>query len=141
MRYFLSFIPPSKANRVKIKNKRYIIPKDVSLKINRAIWELQKQQEKINKTFLVPVEVDITFILPNKRRRDLDNIMKTVGDCMVYAKILKDDNLIYKQKLEKIIIPNNEGVIIDIKKYKENIRKINSFIESLNEFKENIHNV
>lgn len=141
MRYFLSFIPPSKANRVKIKNKRYIIPKDVSLKINRAIWELQKQQEKINKTFSVPVEVDITFILPNKRRRDLDNIMKTVGDCMVYAKILKDDNLIYKQKLEKIIIPNNEGVIIDIKKYKENIRKINSFIESLNEFKENIHNV
>ncbi|RMA96145.1 RusA family crossover junction endodeoxyribonuclease [Hydrogenothermus marinus] len=141
MRYFLSFIPPSKANRVKIKNKRYIIPKDVSLKINRAIWELQKQQEKINKTFLVPVEVDITFILPNKRRRDLDNIMKTVGDCMVYAKILKDDNLIYKQKLEKIIIPNKEGIIIDIKKYKQNIKKINSFIESLNEFKEDIHNV
>jgi len=136
LRYFLSFILPSKANRVKIKSKRYLIPKDVSLKINKAIWELQLQQEKNKKTFKVPVEVDIKFILPNKRRRDLDNIMKTLGDCLVYANVIEDDNLIYKQKLEKFIVPKEEGIIIDIKEYKEDIKKINTFIKNLNKYKE-----
>jgi len=42
--YYLSFIPPSKTNRVKINSKafsksgkRYIVPKDVSLKINKLL--------------------------------------------------------------------------------------------------------
>ncbi len=120
--YFISFIPPSKANRVKINSKiftksgkRYIIPKDVSLKINKVIWELQLQNE--NEPIDKPVSVEIIFILPNRRRRDLDNIMKTLGDCLVYAGILKDDNLIYRQILEKKIIKGEEGVIIRIYPY------------------------
>ncbi|NPA52823.1 MAG: RusA family crossover junction endodeoxyribonuclease [Aquificae bacterium] len=123
--FFLSFIPPSKANKVKINiraftksGKRYIVPKDVSLKINKAIWELQMQNEKIKAHFSKPVEVHITFLLPNKRRRDLDNIMKTLGDCLSYAGIIEDDNLIYKQTLEKFH-SKEEGVIIKIK----NLRK------------------
>lgn len=140
MKYFLSFIPPSKANRVKIKSRRYVIPKDVSLKINKAIWELQIQQEKKRKTFKTPVQVKITFILPNKRRRDLDNIMKTLGDCMVYAKIIEDDNLIYRQDLEKIIIEGEEGIIIDIKEY-EGIKNINRIINNLKKYKDSINAV
>jgi len=122
--YFLSFIPPSKANRVKINlrafsksGKRYIVPKDVSLKINRAIWELQKQSS--GEPLKDPVEIKIDFILPDRRRRDLDNIMKTLGDCLVYAGIIEDDNLIFKQTLEKHIIKGKEGVIIRLKKYNE----------------------
>jgi len=137
--YFLSFIPPSKANRVKINTrafsksgKRFIIPKSVGLKINKAIWELQKQQEKYNFIFDTPVEVEITFFLKSKRRRDLDNIMKTLGDCMMYANILKDDNLIYKQTLEKIYT-KEEGVIIKIKDYEKND---NYDLERLKNFKE-----
>ncbi len=123
--FFLSFIPPSKANRVKINTKifsksgkRYIVPKDVSLKINKAIWELQKQNEERNVFFEEPVSVEILFLLPNKRRRDLDNIMKTLGDCLVYAGILEDDNLIFKQTLEKVILKGKEGVVIKIQRYK-----------------------
>ncbi|NPA58393.1 MAG: RusA family crossover junction endodeoxyribonuclease [Aquificae bacterium] len=123
-RYFLSFVPPSKANRIKINvraftksGKRYIVPKDVSLKINKAIWELQQQHE--GKPFHTPVEVSILFILPDRRRRDLDNIMKTLGDCMVYAGILEDDNLIYRQTLEKKVVKGKEGVVIQVSPYKE----------------------
>ena len=141
--YFLSFVPPSKANRVKINSrvfsksgKRYIVPKDVSLKINKAIWELQNQSD--NKKFSQPVEVEITFLLPNKRRRDLDNIMKTLGDCLVYAGILDDDNLIFKQTLEKFIIKGLEGVIIKIREYEgKSIDK--KILEDLKRYKENIN--
>ncbi len=141
--YFLSFVPPSKANRVKINSrvfsksgKRYIVPKDVSLKINKAIWELQNQSD--NKKFSQPVEVEITFLLPNKRRRDLDNIMKTLGDCLVYAGILDDDNLIFKQTLEKFIIKGLEGVIIKIREYEgKGIDK--KILEDLKKYRENIN--
>ncbi len=140
MKFFLSFIPPSKANRVKIKSKRYVIPNDVSLKINRAIWELQLQQKEKRYTFKEPVEVKILFILPNKRRRDLDNIMKTLGDCLVYADIIEDDNLIFKQHLEKIIIPKEEGIIIDIKKYRS-IKNFNNIINDLKNYKESLNDI
>ncbi len=141
--FFLSFVPPSKANKVKLNTraftksgKRYIVPKDVSLKINRAIWELSLQNEEKNVFFEKPVEVNITFILPNKRRRDLDNIMKTLGDCLTYAGIIKDDDLIYKQTLEKIHISKKEGVIIKIKPFKR--RKLPD-IEPLEQFKRQLN--
>ncbi|SNZ09015.1 crossover junction endodeoxyribonuclease RusA [Persephonella hydrogeniphila] len=144
-KYYLSFIPPSKANRVKINSraftksgKRYIVPKDVSIKINKAIWELQ-QQHRGNPIDL-PVSVEILFILPDRRRRDLDNIMKTLGDCMVYAGIIKDDNLIYRQTLEKRIIKGEEGVIIDIFPFDE--KEINrKIIDKLKRYKEKIDGI
>ncbi len=146
--YFLSFVPPSKANRVKINSrvfsksgKRYIVPKDVSLKINKAIWELGLQFEKNKKTFKNPVKVNITFILPNKRRRDLDNIMKTLGDCLVYANIIEDDNLIYVQNLQKFIVKGEEGVIIEIEEL-ENINNIDKQkLTSLKKYKENLNGI
>jgi len=146
-RYYLSFIPPSKVNKIKINSKvfsksgkRYIVPKDVSIKINKAIWELGLQFEKNKKTFKNPIKVNITFVLANKRRRDLDNIMKTLGDCLVYANIIKDDSLIFVQNLEKWIIKGEEGVIIeieelnDIKIDKEKLHQLKKYKDNLNEF-------
>lgn len=146
-RYYLSFIPPSKVNRIKINSrafsksgKRYIVPKDISIKINKSIWELSLQFEKNKKTFKNPIKVNITFILPNKRRRDLDNIMKTLGDCLVYANIIKDDSLIFIQNLEKWIIRGEEGVIIEIEELKDikidekKIYQLKKYKDNLNEF-------
>ncbi len=143
--YYLSFIPPSKVNRIKINlkafsksGKRFIVPKDVSAKINRAIWELQQQNTK--STLKEPLEIKIDFILPNKRRRDLDNIMKTVGDCLVYAGIIEDDSLIFKQTLEKHIIKGKEGVIIRIRKYNSRNISENDIIK-LERFKRKVNGI
>lgn len=143
--YYLSFIPPSKVNRIKINlkafsksGKRFIVPKDVSAKINRAIWELQQQNTK--STLKEPLEIKIDFILPNKRRRDLDNIMKTVGDCLVYAGIIEDDSLIFKQTLEKHIIKGKEGVIIRIRKYNSRNIPENDIIK-LERFKRKVNGI
>ncbi len=142
---YLSFIPPSKANKVKINlrvysksGKRYIVPKDVSIKINKAIWELQNQYDA--SPFSNPVEVNILFVLPNKRRRDLDNIMKTLGDCLVYAGVITDDNLIYKQVLEKVVVKGKEGVIIKIKEYVEE-EKFKQDLQKLQNYKEKINGI
>ncbi|WP_051654795.1 RusA family crossover junction endodeoxyribonuclease [Persephonella sp. IF05-L8] len=142
---YLSFIPPSKANKVKINlraysksGKRYIVPKDVSIKINKAIWELQNQYDA--SPFSNPVEVNILFVLPNKRRRDLDNIMKTLGDCLVYAGVITDDNLIYKQVLEKVVVKGKEGVIIKIKEYVEE-EKFKKDLQKLQNYKEKINGI
>ncbi|HIE59121.1 MAG TPA: RusA family crossover junction endodeoxyribonuclease [Persephonella sp.] len=146
-RYYLSFIPPSKVNKVKINSrvfsktgKRYIVPKEISIKINKAIWELGLQFEKNKKTFKNPIKVNITFILPNRRRRDLDNIMKTLGDCLVYANIINDDSLIFIQNLEKWIIKGEEGVIIEIEELKDikidkgKLYQLKKYKDNLNEF-------
>ena len=143
--YYISFVPPSKANRVKINSraftksgKRYIIPKDVSLKINKVIWELQNQND--GSPIDMPVSVEILFVLPDRRRRDLDNIMKTLGDCMVYSGILKDDNLIYRQILEKKVIKGEQGVIIRIYPYDDkNIEA--KLINKLKKYKERIDGI
>ena len=143
--YYISFIPPSKANRVKINTraftksgKRYLIPKDVSLKINKVIWELQNQNN--SPPIDIPVGVEILFVLPDRRRRDLDNIMKTLGDCMVYSGILKDDNLIYRQILEKKVIKGEQGVIIRIYPYDDKNIEV-KLINKLKKYKERIDGI
>ncbi|WP_456463440.1 RusA family crossover junction endodeoxyribonuclease [Persephonella sp.] len=143
--FCISFIPPSKANRVKINTraftksgKRYLIPKDVSLKINKVIWELQNQSE--NTSINIPVNVEILFVLPDRRRRDLDNIMKTLGDCLVYSGILKDDSLIYKQTLEKVIIKGEQGVIIRIYPYDDKNIDV-KLIKKLKHYKEKVNGI
>ena len=143
--FCISFIPPSKANKVKINTraftksgKRYLIPKDVSLKINKVIWELQNQSE--NTSINIPVNVEILFVLPDRRRRDLDNIMKTLGDCLVYSGILKDDSLIYKQTLEKVIIKGEQGVIIRIYPYDDKNIDV-KLIKKLKHYKEKVNGI
>ncbi len=146
--FYLSFVPPSKANRVKINarafsksGKRYIVPKDVSLKINRAIWELNNQHPLDKPLFSSPVKVEIVFILPNKRRRDLDNIMKTLGDCLVYANIIEDDSLIYIQELKKQVIKGEEGTIIKISTLKKTEFLSEKQLNQLKMYKGNIHGI
>lgn len=146
--FYLSFVPPSKANRVKINarafsksGKRYIVPKDVSLKINRAIWELNNQYPLDKPLFSSPVKVEITFILPSKRRRDLDNIMKTLGDCLVYANIIEDDSLIYIQELKKQVIKGEEGTIIKINTLKKTEFLSEKQLNQLKKYKGSIHGI
>ena len=66
------------------------------------------------------VNVKCTFIVPDKRRRDLTNLENAIADILVKYEILKDDNyniiqswdgsrIIYKKGIEKIIIEINKA--------------------------------
>jgi len=113
---------PAKANRGRIfrnsktgKNFVYI-DKDVEKKIKDA--ELQISHQYKGKPIEYPVEVNVFFFFKTKRRRDLDNIMKTLGDVLESSGVLKDDKLIFREKLEKFLGIGFDGIFIEIKPYK-----------------------
>lgn len=47
-------------------------------------------------TFTVPVGMTIRACPPDKRRRDLDNIVKPLGDLLEHSGVLKNDSLIHE---------------------------------------------
>lgn len=86
--------------------------------------ELYKQFEKDCGIFLkkysketidYPINLKCTFIVPDKRKRDLTNLENAIADILVKYKIIEDDNyniiagwdgsrIIYKKGKEEIII-------------------------------------
>lgn len=90
--------------------------------------KLYKQFEKDCGLFLnryklnidYPINLKCTFIVPDKRKRDLVNLLNAIQDILVKYKIIADDNynvvysidgsrIIYKKGLEETIIEITEA--------------------------------
>ncbi len=117
----LSQVPVPKSNRyIRRRGGKVFKPPRVRNWEVKALWEI-KQQYKGN-----PIEervsVDITFILPNHRKRDIDNMLKSLWDILEKAGVIRNDNLIYEVRTLKKIEKNKEGVIIRIKEFSEDVR-------------------
>jgi Holliday junction resolvase RusA-like endonuclease len=85
---------------------------------------MPKLKEPINK----PVNLKCTFIVPDRRKRDLTNLENAIADILVKYRVLEDDNynilagwdgsrIIYQKGVEKTIIEIEEGSI-DEKEHK-----------------------
>lgn len=48
-----------------------------------------------------PLEVEIVAVLPDRRRRDVDNMLKAALDAMQHAGLYGDDSQIVKLSIEK----------------------------------------
>ncbi len=57
------------------------------------------QQDK-GSGFKTPVSVSYRFGQPNKKRRDLDNLLKAPNDLLVEHGIIEDDSLIHRISAE-----------------------------------------
>jgi len=91
---------------------------------------LIEAKSKFNvKTYTGPTTVGVVFVYPHTKqsakeghsvpkvtRPDVDNLAKSVLDCMVSAGWLEDDNLIVELILKKIHAPSAQ-VVIDIDDY------------------------
>lgn len=66
-----------------------------------------------------PINLKCTFIVPDRRKRDLSNLLNAIQDILVHYKILEDDNysivesvdgsrILYKKGEEKTIIEIEE---------------------------------
>jgi Holliday junction resolvase RusA-like endonuclease len=91
---------------------------------------LIEAKNKFNvKTYTGPTTVGVVFVYPHTKqsakeghsvpkvtRPDVDNLAKSVLDCMVSAGWLEDDNLIVELILKKIHAPSAQ-VVIDIDDY------------------------
>ncbi|HIP42545.1 MAG TPA: RusA family crossover junction endodeoxyribonuclease [Aquifex aeolicus] len=112
----LSKLPVPKSNRyIRRKGGRVFKPPRITNWEVRAVWELKQQYtgEPID----YEISVDITLILPNRRKRDIDNMLKSLWDVMEKAGIIKNDNLIYEVHTIKKIEKGKEGVIIKINRF------------------------
>lgn len=115
---FLSRLPVPKSNRyIRRKGGKVFKPPRVVNWEVRAIWELREQYkgEPIN----WEISVDVVLILPNKRKRDIDNMLKSLWDVLEKAGVIKNDNLIYEVRTVKKVEKGKEGVYIKIKRFKE----------------------
>jgi crossover junction endodeoxyribonuclease RusA len=66
-----------------------------------------------------PVAVEITYAFKDNRKRDLDNLTKTLLDVLEDAGILDDDKFVYKLSIEKKTKQEEEKTEIRILKYGE----------------------
>lgn len=114
--FYLSKLPVPKTNRyIRRKGGKVFKPPRVVNWEARAIWELREQYK--GEPIDYEVSVDITLILPNRRKRDIDNMLKSLWDVMEKAGIIKNDNLIFEVRTVKKIEKGKEGVYIKIKKF------------------------
>lgn len=70
---------------------------------------------KLDKPIDKPVNIKCTFIVPDRRKRDLTNLENAIADILVKYKVLKDDDytilagwngsrIIYQKGVEKTIV-------------------------------------
>jgi len=78
----------------------------------RAIWEIRQQYE--GEPLDGPLSVEIILILPNRRKRDIDNMLKSLWDVLERAKVIKNDNQIYEVRTVKKIEKGMQGTTIFI---------------------------
>lgn len=65
-----------------------------------TVWEVVKRAFPGHTPFLGPLVVTVTAFPPDKRRRDLDNIFKCVGDGLTKAGVWKDDSQIQRLTIQ-----------------------------------------
>ena len=115
---FLSRLPVPKSNRyIRRKGGKVFKPPRVVNWEVRAIWELREQYK--GEPIDWEVSVDVVLILPNRRKRDIDNMLKSLWDVLERAGVIKNDNLIYEVRTIKKVEKGKEGVYIKIKRFKE----------------------
>ena len=116
VKLFLSRLPVPKSNRyIRRRGGKVFKHPRVTNWEARAIWEIKQQYN--GKPLDFELSVDITIILPNRRKRDVDNMLKSLWDVLEKAGVIKNDNLIYEVHTVKRVEKGREGVYIKIKPY------------------------
>ncbi len=135
IRLFLSTLPVPKSNRyIRRKNGQVFRPSRVLLWEAKAVWELKKQYEGPPLSF--PLSVEVFFFLPDNRKRDIDNMLKTLWDVLEKAQIIENDNLIHETKTVKVRDETVSGTVILIKPFQGKKRVLVKLKEELRIFKE-----
>jgi len=134
---FLSTLPVPKTNRyIRRKNGQVFKPPRVSHWESRALWEIRNQYS--GDGFKKPVLVEVYFFLPDGRKRDIDNMLKTLWDILEKANVIENDNLIFATKTVKVPKSETSGTVIVIKPFRNPRKVLEDYRRHLEEFKKNL---
>jgi crossover junction endodeoxyribonuclease RusA len=131
---FLSSLPVPKTNRyIRKKNGWVFKSPRVSLWEARALWELRNQYS--GEILKEPLSVEVFFFLPDGRKRDIDNMLKTLWDILEKAEIIANDDLIWETKTVKVKKSDTDGTVIVIRPFKNRTEVLERYKKLLKEFK------
>jgi len=134
---FLSSLPVPKNNRyIRRRDGRVFKPPKVVHWESRALWEIKRQVEGY--CFTEPVSVEVYFYLPDRRKRDIDNMLKTLWDILERAGVLANDNLIFETRTVKVPKSDISGTVIAIKPFDPPGEVIEEYKNLLKEFKDRL---
>lgn len=103
--------PPS-TNRLWVRAKKGMRRSDEYMTwLNEAGWLAKAQRPG---SISGPYSMRIHATRPDRRRRDLDNIFKSVGDFLQHIGIIEDDSLC--QSLSACWVTSGEGVTVILEK-------------------------
>lgn len=90
--------PPSVNHYWAARGKgRYLSPR-ARRWTEEAVWALRRVKNG-HGTVRAPVALYLFAYPPDRRRRDLDNILKAILDALVKAQVLEDDGLVHELHL------------------------------------------
>ncbi len=104
----------TKSNNYKMGNNNFYIDSKVR-KYETELKNLAKKEMKKQGLSLLttPITMDVVFYVIDKRRRDIDNLMKTVADALNKV-VYKDDSLICVIHMQKRLDRDNPRTEIEI---------------------------
>ena len=110
----IGFVVPPKSNRyLSGRNGRRYIPERIKRKIEEAIvLFMQMRDRKIEEE----CELYVRYTFPDRKKRDIDNMNKSLQDCLEKAGIVKDDGLFVKVLAEKVVKKGKEKTEVYILK-------------------------
>lgn len=89
--------PPSINRYWRNVNGRTIMAADGRRYREEVLWKVNNLTGK----FVTPVSVEILAWYPDKRRRDIDNVLKAPLDALTHAGVWSDDSLIESLSIRK----------------------------------------
>jgi crossover junction endodeoxyribonuclease RusA len=109
----LSSLPVPKSNRY-IRKRGGVVFKPPRVKNweVRAVWEIKQQYQ--GEPLEGKLSMEVILVLPNHRKRDIDNMLKSLWDVLEKAKVIKNDNQIYEIRTLKRIEKDVQKTIIYI---------------------------
>ncbi|MEN3029038.1 MAG: RusA family crossover junction endodeoxyribonuclease [Aquificaceae bacterium] len=112
----LSLLPVPKSNRyIRRKGGKVFKPPRVKNWEVRALWEIREQYS--GEPFEGKLSVDVELLLPNHRRRDIDNMLKSLWDILEKGGVIRNDSQIYEIRTVKRVIKGQQGTFVRIKEF------------------------
>ena len=94
-----------------LSNGRTVISRE-GRAYRELVWALMREQGVPKQTGRL--DVHVALVMPDKRRRDIDNAMKALLDSLAYASVYEDDSQIDKLTVERCQVEPPGAAIVTV---------------------------